>query len=62
MREVNVAVIGSGSWATAIVKILLNNVEKVSWWVREKEIADHLQQYGHNPPLYELIVIQSTAP
>ncbi len=49
MRKIQVAVIGSGSWATAIVKILLNNVEKVHWWVREKEIAGHLMQYGHNP-------------
>ncbi|TVR40884.1 MAG: NAD(P)H-dependent glycerol-3-phosphate dehydrogenase [Bacteroidia bacterium] len=49
MQKVEVAVVGSGSWATAIVKILLNNVEKVHWWVREREIAEHLMQYGHNP-------------
>lgn len=49
MQNTRVAVIGSGSWATAIVKILLNNVGKVSWWVREKEIADHLCRYRHNP-------------
>ncbi len=49
MQNTRVAVIGSGSWATAIVKILLNNVCKVSWWVREKEIADHLRTYRHNP-------------
>lgn len=49
MQKVQVAVIGSGSWATAIVKILLNNVESVHWWVREPEIAEHMMQYGHNP-------------
>lgn len=45
----NVAVIGSGSWATAIVKILLNNVERVGWWIREPEIASHIAAFGRNP-------------
>lgn len=49
MQNTRVAVIGSGSWATAIVKILLNNVGKVSWWVREEDIANHLRKYRHNP-------------
>ncbi len=49
MQNSKVAVIGSGSWASAIVKILLNNINKVNWYIREPEIIKNLKEYGHNP-------------
>lgn len=42
--------IGSGSWATAIVKILLEDKERtLRWWVRDPEVCDSLSSTGHNP-------------
>jgi glycerol-3-phosphate dehydrogenase (NAD(P)+) len=49
MQTKTVGVLGSGSWATALVKVLLNRGEPVNWWVREPEIAAHLEKFGHNP-------------
>ena len=47
--DARVAVVGSGSWATAIVKILHENVDLVQWYVRNDEMFDYIQQHGHNP-------------
>ncbi len=44
-----IAVLGSGSWATALVKILCENNTNVGWYVRNETIYEHLLHEGHNP-------------
>lgn len=43
------AVIGYGSWATALVKVLCHNCERVGWYVRNEEVLESLQTQGVNP-------------
>ena len=43
-----IAVFGSGSWATAIVKMLCENLETVGWYMRNEQSIEYIQHNNHN--------------
>ena len=40
---------GSGSWATAIAKMLLERVEHLHWYIRRQDAIDDFVRTEHNP-------------
>lgn len=49
MGAERIAVIGAGSWGTALVKLLSGNAQRTGWWVRGERNIEHIRKYGHNP-------------
>ncbi len=44
-----IAVMGGGSWATALAKLLLRNCETVNWYMRREDRIEEFKSTGHNP-------------
>ena len=45
----SVAILGSGSWATALAKIVLHNEHEINWYIRKQETIDEFKEIRRNP-------------
>jgi glycerol-3-phosphate dehydrogenase (NAD(P)+) len=58
-----IAIIGGGSWATAIVKMLTDNLteKEIYWWMRDEAAVEHICKYKHNPNYLSSVEIKVKA-
>jgi glycerol-3-phosphate dehydrogenase (NAD(P)+) len=44
-----ITVVGGGSWATALIKILSEKSVSIKWWLRDASSVEHIKTHRHNP-------------
>ena len=47
--KAKIAILGSGSWATALAKIVMQNAEHINWFFRDPENIEKFKKVHHNP-------------
>ena len=45
----NIAVMGGGSWATALASVLLKNCDNINWYMRRDDRIEEFKRIHHNP-------------
>ena len=53
-------IIGSGSWGTALSKILTDNKNKINWWIRNEKTIESLLTRHHNPQYLSSVFFDTT--
>ncbi len=56
-----VALLGAGSWGTALARVLLENRHALFWWVHRPEIAEKLRSQGRHPSVFPDQVLDISA-
>jgi glycerol-3-phosphate dehydrogenase (NAD(P)+) len=54
-----IGIIGNGSWATALAKMLTDNGHTIYWWMRNDTAVNHLKNRGHNPQYLTSVSFQT---
>lgn len=55
--KTRIGVLGSGSWGTALVKLFLNNVDHLNWYLRSEEDIQFIKKFRHNPKYVTSIIL-----
>lgn len=61
MEKLSIGIIGGGSWATALAKIFSQQTGlSINWWVRNQDVANHIENFGHNPNYLSSVQFEKT--